>query len=890
MRQLSDVRSLFEEGRYKAALLALGGREPQAPELAALFAESLHEVGDSEGAERTLGRLIQSPATPVGDRASALRLLAGIRASSGNANDALVLLRESLTLAESQALSPEACQSALHLFSLLSNLKGPSETAVALLTAKKHALRSNEPRLLAELHSRVGQADAQTGRLTSATRHLSLALSFLKDVGHLGILARTQLALASTYALLSDNTRALDAGHSALRAATESGSTRLELLCRANLAQLLLRADELEQALDVASTVLGQVSGRTYLHLAVLETFIAAALELGKLDSVGQYIEEFLGTMAASKDESWIAVEAVPTYVRVLESRGEYEAAATALESGITRSELRTNHLNSFRLRLMRSERHLVQGQLNEAVLEVQQASSSMTVESSAEQIAALERSKGLIAYQIGARRLARQHLGRAERVFRRTGLLLEARRTRVAKHEVLSRVSPGRVLVRRAGQLEAAAGIDFLSRLGAYPRLLQSEVERLITHLNNIREGARASRDDGIRIDIEVGAQDSAESLSLTLRASPTLWGYQSLSTVQQIVQLATHAASEARRRQELEHFWDFEASESTFGIYTSSEMRGLLKTAQIVAKTDFPVLILGETGVGKEVLAAEIHASSPRANRPFIPFNVTAVSRDLLESQLFGARKGSFTGATQDIRGLLREADGGTVFLDEIGEMSLDLQPKLLRFVEQGEIQPVGDRPQHVDVRIIAATNASLQDLVRQGRFREDLYHRLRVVPLTIPPLRERREEIATLARHFVEQHAGAARRRVPEITPAALERLVAADWPGNVRQLSNELRRVIALLPEGAAIDVEHLSPDIREQQGGAADVGPVPTGRLTVSLDRPLDDLVRDVERAAIERALTLCGGNLSEVARRLGITRKGLYLKRERLGMTPDRGN
>jgi DNA-binding NtrC family response regulator len=325
----------------------------------------------------------------------------------------------------------------------------------------------------------------------------------------------------------------------------------------------------------------------------------------------------------------------------------------------------------------------------------------------------------------------------------------------------------------------------------------------------------------------------------------------------------------------------------EGTAGVYASVQMKELLATARHAARTDLPILILGETGTGKEVLATEIHAASKRAKQAFIPFNVTAVSRDLVESQLFGAKKGSFTGATHDTKGLLREAEGGTVFLDEIGEMSLDVQPKLLRFVEQGEIQPVGERPQHVDVRIIAATNASLQDLVRQGRFREDLFQRLRVVPLTIPPLRDRREEIPALTRHFIAKHAESAGRPVPDIAPRALERLVAADWPGNVRQLNNELKRVVALLPEGATIEVDHLSPELQRPPLPRPLAFDAPTGHVNVNLDRPLVHVMDDVERATIERVMMVCSGNQSEAARRLGITRKGLYLKLKRLGLVPD---
>jgi hydrogenase-4 transcriptional activator len=338
-------------------------------------------------------------------------------------------------------------------------------------------------------------------------------------------------------------------------------------------------------------------------------------------------------------------------------------------------------------------------------------------------------------------------------------------------------------------------------------------------------------------------------------------------------------------RREERLQRFWEEDAyTEGVKGLYVSDEMKRLLHTAQMLAHSILPILILGETGTGKEVLAADMHALSRRSKQPFIPFNVTAVSRDLLESQLFGARRGSFTGAVSDMKGLIREAEGGTIFLDEIGEMSLELQPKLLRFVEQGEIQPVGERPQHVDVRVIAATNASLRDLVREGRFREDLFHRLNVVPLRVPPLRDRREEIPTFVRHFVAKHAADAGKPVPDIAPVALERLVAADWPGNVRQLNNELKRIVALLPEDAIIEIAHLSPEVLAPPTTPLFASAGPSSRVSIALGRPLDHVVGEAERAAIEHAWVQAGGNVSEAARSLGVTRRGLYLKRQRLGM------
>ncbi len=298
---------------------------------------------------------------------------------------------------------------------------------------------------------------------------------------------------------------------------------------------------------------------------------------------------------------------------------------------------------------------------------------------------------------------------------------------------------------------------------------------------------------------------------------------------------------------------------------------------------------MVRGETGTGKDVIAEEIHALSRRAQQPFIAVNVTAVPREMLEGQLFGYRRGAFTGAVADAKGLIREAEGGTLFIDEIGELSPDLQPKLLRFLESGEIQPLGERPQRVDVRIVAATNAQLDKLVRDGRFREDLYYRLNVVSLTIPPLRERREEVPTLLNHFLTQHAKDAGKLIPQLSPQALERLAAYDWPGNVRQLTNELKRIVALCDENETVGVEQLSETIRQPAAvpQTSAVERSATNSVTVRLDQTLQEMYDDLERAAIPRALRLAHNNQTDTARRLGITRKGLFLKRKRLGIEAD---
>jgi DNA-binding NtrC family response regulator len=261
------------------------------------------------------------------------------------------------------------------------------------------------------------------------------------------------------------------------------------------------------------------------------------------------------------------------------------------------------------------------------------------------------------------------------------------------------------------------------------------------------------------------------------------------------------------------------------------------------------------------------------------FLPYNCTTTGRDLADSQLFGHRRGSFTGAVSDQPGLVRAAAGGTLFLDEIGDLQLDVQPKLLRFLEQQEIMPVGDtRPQRVDVRVVAATNADLEQRVAEGKFREDLYYRLAVIRIHVPPLRERREEIPHLSTYFLREAMERLGKPDIHLSSETLDVFSQYWWPGNVRQLKNEIQRAVALSAPGGTVDPSHLSPEIGSppHQGGAM------VRRLSRSAPT-LASAVEQIERDMIQAALDRAGGNISETARSLGLTRRGLYLKLRRLG-------
>jgi len=341
---------------------------------------------------------------------------------------------------------------------------------------------------------------------------------------------------------------------------------------------------------------------------------------------------------------------------------------------------------------------------------------------------------------------------------------------------------------------------------------------------------------------------------------------------------------------------------------VANSPEMKQVFRLGARAAQSDIPVLIEGESGAGKELIARAIQGTSARSGKPFVTVNCGAIPENLIESILFGHEKGSFTGASDKHLGKFQEADGGTLFLDEIGELRLDMQVKLLRALQEGEVDPVGSkRPVKVDVRIIAATNRDLGAMAREGSFREDLYYRLNVFPMMLPALRDRTGDIAPLARHFIERFAAEENKPVSGLTPQASALLEKFNWPGNVRQLENTIFRAVVLC-DGALLDVcdfpqiasvmgvdtltrQNHAPVQPSQPGLSAPALPAGSAYGLSVTDgsghiRKFEELESEIIRMAIARY----DGHMSEVARRLGIGRSTLYRKLKEFGLEPDLAN
>jgi two-component system response regulator PilR (NtrC family) len=383
------------------------------------------------------------------------------------------------------------------------------------------------------------------------------------------------------------------------------------------------------------------------------------------------------------------------------------------------------------------------------------------------------------------------------------------------------------------------------------------------------LRHARRISPDSAV---VLITAVEDVQAAVNALKAGATDYIHKGPGLVDEVKLAVEHSLDRvALRRQNFAYRRDAASRNSLENIIGASpQMEKLKQTIRTVASTGSTVLIFGESGTGKELVARAVHACSPRAAEPFVSINCGAFPETLLESELFGYVKGAFTGATQNKAGLFEVADGGTIFLDEIGEMSLPMQVKLLRVLQERLVRPVGSSAELVvDVRVIAATNRDLDRMVAAGGFREDLYYRISVIPVEVAPLRERREDIPLLANHFLKRYAPAAGKSILRLAPESLRRLCGYEWPGNVRQLENTIERAVAL-ESGNELQVELPAERAKARPGAASAAGPaLPDGLPPEGLD--LESYVADIERSLIQSALRQSGGVQTRAAEMLKLS-------------------
>ena len=348
----------------------------------------------------------------------------------------------------------------------------------------------------------------------------------------------------------------------------------------------------------------------------------------------------------------------------------------------------------------------------------------------------------------------------------------------------------------------------------------------------------------------------------------------------VEDLTALVDRIIAEVNEKQELTALRELGTAGFDNIVGSSQALFNALNMARQAMHVGSTVLITGETGTGKDVLARAIHYGSPRKNRPFVPLSCCAIPPNLLESELFGHEKGAFTGASQARVGKMKVADGGTLFLDEIGEMPLEAQAKLLRVLQDGCFYPVGgSRLVEVDVRFVCATNRDFQRAIAQGLFREDLFYRINVLPIEMPPLRKRREDIPALVAHFIAKHRPRVNSQVSDVAPRAMARLLAYDWPGNVRELENAVERILVCYRGERMLRPEHVESVV--PRGGVRQ-----ETRLEEFEGLPLQEATHRLEAHLLRKALEKTGGVQSQAAQMLGTTRRILKYKMDQLGIDP----
>jgi transcriptional regulator with PAS, ATPase and Fis domain len=684
--------------------------------------------------------------------------------------------------------------------------------------------------------------------------------------------------------------------------AERSGAANVRATSHANLAKVLFLTGDYRNAVEHQYRAIQELPVRSDSRIAALDGLVRIRLAQLRLSDCEKLLEEINFLLEPSKNPSrYVHRHAVLTRATVHARAGRVNDALEELNAAIKLAQSSGDSLLLHEATLTKAELLVQESRLAEAVSTTHSVSSTVTGQPP-NIFALYQRVLGCLTTQ-SDNAAAAEYFGRARRIYECLGqapalvelellygtIIQEERSPTKTTHvpAVVSAVIDGiSTAIVHAGRPEFVAR-EFIELLNAANVITKAKV--VVQRTNGIEKVlstfADKSREmlEGSDHRINIGTTSAgAIDVVATLRA-----GVESRATFDSLTHIVQSIRNlECARIEKESHvtLWPIEELPDDQRSVISGEMRKLMDQARRIARAKVSVLITGESGTGKEILARAIHEFSDRAQRPFVPFNCTAIPRDLLESQLFGHRRGAFTGADRDQLGLIRAAREGTLFLDEVGELSLDLQPKLLRFLESGEIAPLGEPSSlTVDVRIVAATNTHLEEAVRDGRFREDLFYRLNVVRLTIPPLRERRAEIPAFVNHFVVRAAQEFNKGQLRVADETMERLLLYRWPGNVRQLQNEVRRMVALAEPGSTLLPDAISEDI---------LGALPIFRhatnngreIAVDLHDKLDSTLARIECEMIKAALRTHQGKVDHAAKALGISRKGLYLKRRRLGL------
>jgi DNA-binding NtrC family response regulator/tetratricopeptide (TPR) repeat protein len=865
----------------------------------ALLADTLQLTGDNDSAERLANSLINRKTFDLSAMSRCHIVLGTIARERRNLVSCVEHFKQAVKVANAGLDSELACWAKLRLMLAVAEQQS-TEAAIGMLPdVRASVTRLGDAGAIATLHLCLAKLEGTRGLLSNARRHIGIARSLLLKQPNAWIEGNADLDDACIAFLASDVNSAFFFAMNALRATDDSGHAATRRAACANLGHVHLTRGEFETAERHFREALSLCQPGGGSEIAILDGLAQLELAQGRFNACEdslKTIEQLEGTSGTHVTyyKSW----AFRTRLHLLTKLGRTDDAIELIAS------LRSSWKEfppALRVGLM-----LLDAELRIAIGDTDAAQGAISAADTAydglsiEVLADIERVLGNILRSSSQADAAASHTERAIRIFSTVGNIA-ARDVLVTEHPDLrvesQELYPQRILERFKSFFELAEypepfGYEIaslLKEMNCTTRLnfvvQQGSAAQLVTLVGEYRD-QEATPGTEECVTIGLGSTRNDEYF-VTFTPSRDLQSQLQCAAITKVV----NAVLELRRLRadvnERRAIWPSEEPVvSRDAVFAAPSMVEILRTIRKIAASTIPVLLTGETGTGKEVVAKTVHDNSSRASRPFIPFNCAAVPRDLVESQLFGHRRGAFSGAHDHFDGIIRAAKGGTLFLDEIGEMSLEVQPKLLRFLESGEIHPLGEaKPIQVDVRVVAASNANLEQLVSQGQFREDLFYRLNVIRLAIPSLRERREEIPLLVKHFLERHTLEHHKTRLTIAEDTMEYLLLYGWPGNIRQLSNEIKRFVALAEDGAILMPEHLSSDIgRSRKTLPSSLRPTADKEIVVRLDQPLSAAVQHVERAMLLHALKGSNGRVDAAAKTLGLSRKGLYLKRQRLDL------
>jgi DNA-binding NtrC family response regulator len=757
---------------------------------------------------------------------------------------------------------------------------------------RKYTVRAGDPQLTARVHLIFGRLEGRVGHYETAVRHFSVARDVLAREPNIWISAALDLDHGSVLGLRGNYSAAIDLALSGAAQASSSGWAKGQAMAGSNLAFFYVMLGQEHEARHWLETIPPTFRKQPAYQIALAETRAQAEFSKGNFLEATRLLED--SEAAQLPNLKWYGLSRHITRTKIMLGCREWGRAKESAQSGLAlAAELKNDPARST-LNLCAAEAAVG---LHES-LDGPNVYFDVKPNTPLDLIASSYLVRGRALNNVNSVDLGRESLRRGVRLLRSVGCAPAAVR---AEHSI----GHDNGVEMSSPSLDAAVA---LLELSGHPHILGPETVALIKGAGCAAAMALVVKSPaGVRIVEAVGwtpaeaataaaaATEAIEHLALGTRGDEVwflaiqprrdLEGYCTFATIRKLLALALSLEGYRRDEKQRAALWPADALDSDPEcIWVSEQMLEVLNTARRIAANPISVLITGETGTGKEMVARAIHRASDRCDRPFLPFNCAAVPRDLLESQLFGHRKGAFTGADAGFPGVIRSAAGGTLFLDEIGEIGPEMQPKLLRFLETHEIHPLGEpHPVKVDVRIIAATNASVEQLMADGRFRGDLFYRLNVMRLSLPPLRERREEIPPLVQHYVRKYADEQRKGQLTLADDTLEYLLLFSWPGNVRQLANEVQRMVALAEPDGPLTPALLSPEIQASRRTIA-ATPVAEIEVRVALDQPLPAAVEMLEQVMVRRALDRTRGRVEEASRLLGISRKGLFLKRRRWGL------